>query len=241
MRKVEEFVSRVYADVEENAAVEDLKLEMETYLYKSIADLMQEGKTEEEATNLALRRFAAEEELRTVLKKMFPVQDRLSKWMGYAAWLILSLSVLGLLSLQFITPPVTEVSQIQEEIMLVAERQRQNLPKLQQTLKTIAAENPSIKEIQLDAFDSTGEEISMNAEDYEILSGVENLETLFYYRDDFFLPLSLVSSTLGTSAMAINVSVVHYGILGNLISSFGMGAAAVLFAISRIVRRYHSF
>ncbi|TMV42900.1 hypothetical protein FE783_36810 [Paenibacillus mesophilus] len=72
MKRIDEYVSSVYAHVDGNEAKE-LKEEMRVHLLEAVEELKEEGKSEEEAVSIALERFGDEQLLRRKVVEHFRV------------------------------------------------------------------------------------------------------------------------------------------------------------------------
>ncbi|MGG0663329.1 permease prefix domain 1-containing protein [Viridibacillus arvi] len=98
MKQIDAFVDSVYLNVGGNLKeIQELKAEMKGHLLEAVHELKLEGKSEQEAIELAIERFGGEQEMRSILTQLFQVQKTFAKWVLYCsvAFLILSLSIFG--------------------------------------------------------------------------------------------------------------------------------------------------
>lgn len=93
MKQIETFVDSVYQNVGGNKKeIQELKAEMKGHLLEAVHELKSEGKSEEEAINIAIERFGNEKEMRSVVGQLFKAQKTFAKWVLYLAVTILVFS-----------------------------------------------------------------------------------------------------------------------------------------------------
>jgi cytochrome c-type biogenesis protein CcmH/NrfF len=86
MKQIDVFVDSVYEDIDgNNEEIQELKVEMKSHLLEAVHELIEEGKTEEEAIEIAIERFGGEHEMRPDLVQLFQPQKLFSKWVLYLA------------------------------------------------------------------------------------------------------------------------------------------------------------
>jgi cytochrome c-type biogenesis protein CcmH/NrfF len=86
MKQIDVFVDSVYKDMNvTNKEVQELKMEMKFHLVEAVYELMEEGKTEQEAIEIAIERFGGEQEMRPVVRQLFQAERIFSKWLLYVA------------------------------------------------------------------------------------------------------------------------------------------------------------
>lgn len=96
MKQIEEFVDSVYHGVGGNEKeIQELKAEMKGHLLEAVHELKKEGKSEQEAINIAIERFGGEKEMRSVVGQLFKAQKTFAKWMLYVALTFLLISFIG--------------------------------------------------------------------------------------------------------------------------------------------------
>ncbi|WP_449536356.1 permease prefix domain 1-containing protein [Ferdinandcohnia sp. Marseille-Q9671] len=80
MKKIEVFVDEVYQGIGGNEKeIQELKEEMKNHLLEAVHELKSEGKTEQEAIELAIERFGGEQEMRSIVRHIFNVQRIFAK------------------------------------------------------------------------------------------------------------------------------------------------------------------
>jgi heme/copper-type cytochrome/quinol oxidase subunit 4 len=100
MKQIEAFVDDVYHSVGGNKKeIEELKAEMKNHLLEAVHELKSEGKSEEEAINIAIERFGGETEMRSIVSQLFQAQKVFAKRVLYIAvsFLVLTSIVCGVL------------------------------------------------------------------------------------------------------------------------------------------------
>lgn len=86
MSKIESYVDEVYHSVGGNKKeIEELKAEMKNHLLEAVHELKSEGKSEQEAIEIAIERFGGEKEMRYIAAQLFKAQKIFAKWMLYLA------------------------------------------------------------------------------------------------------------------------------------------------------------
>jgi hypothetical protein len=80
MKQIEVFVDSVYQNVGGNKEeIQELKMEMKSHLFEAVHELKLEGKSEQEAIEIAIARFGGEKELRSVIGELFKIQKVFAK------------------------------------------------------------------------------------------------------------------------------------------------------------------
>lgn len=93
MKQIEVFVDSVYQNVGGNKKeIQELKAEMKNHLLEAIHELKTEGKSEQEAINIAIERFGGEKEMRSIVGQLFKAQKIFAKWVLYLAVTIFVIS-----------------------------------------------------------------------------------------------------------------------------------------------------
>ncbi|MER2108637.1 MAG: permease prefix domain 1-containing protein [Solibacillus sp.] len=95
MKQIEAFVDSVYQNVGGNKKeINELKAEMKSHLLEAVHELKAEGKSEQEAIEIAIERFGGEKEMRSVVGQLFKAQKTFAKWVLYTAIAFLLISTL---------------------------------------------------------------------------------------------------------------------------------------------------
>jgi hypothetical protein len=95
MQQIEAFVDSVYQNVGGNKKeIQELKAEMKSHLLEAVHELKTEGKSEQEAIEIAIERFGGEKEMRSVVGELFKAQKTFAKWVLYTAITLLLISTL---------------------------------------------------------------------------------------------------------------------------------------------------
>lgn len=98
MKQIEVYVDELYKNANGNRKeIQDFKAEMKSHLLEAVHELKAEGKSEDEAVQIAIERFGKETELRSVISELFKTQKVFSKVLLYIgiAILLLSTTVFG--------------------------------------------------------------------------------------------------------------------------------------------------
>lgn len=98
MKEIDVFIDSVYQNVGGNKKeIQELKAEMKGHLIEAVHELKAEGKTEQEAIEIAINRFGGEKVMRATVSQLFQAQKTFAKWVLYLAitFLVLSSTVFG--------------------------------------------------------------------------------------------------------------------------------------------------
>jgi hypothetical protein len=80
MKQIEAFVDEVYHGVGGNEKeIQELKAEMKSHLFEAVHELKSEGKSEQEAIEIAIERFGGEKEMRSIVGQLFKAQKVFAK------------------------------------------------------------------------------------------------------------------------------------------------------------------
>lgn len=95
MKQIEAYVDSVYQNIGGNIKeIHELKAEMKSHLLEAVHELKIEGKSEQEAAEIAIQRFGGEKEIRSVVGQLFKAQKTFAKWVLYTAVAFLFISTL---------------------------------------------------------------------------------------------------------------------------------------------------
>lgn len=90
MKQIEAFVNEAYHSVGGNKQeIAELKAEMKNHLLEAVYELKEEGKSEEEAIEIAITRFGGEKEMRSIVRQLFQAQKTFAKWVLWLAVIVL--------------------------------------------------------------------------------------------------------------------------------------------------------
>ncbi|MED4067592.1 permease prefix domain 1-containing protein [Priestia megaterium] len=86
MKRIEKFVDSMYLNVEgDQQEINELKAEMTNHLLEAVHELKAQGKTEQQAITIAIKRFGEEKEIRAVIGQLFDIQKVFAKRVLYIA------------------------------------------------------------------------------------------------------------------------------------------------------------
>lgn len=95
MKQIDSFVDSVYKKAcGDKQEVRELRLEMKNHLLEAANDLKEEGKTEEEAIEIAIKRFGGKKEMQAVVSHLFKAQKTFAKWLLTSGIIILLVSTI---------------------------------------------------------------------------------------------------------------------------------------------------
>jgi len=86
VKRIEKFVDSMYLNVEgDQQEINELKAEMTNHLLEAVHELKAQGKTEQQAITIAIKRFGEEKEIRAVIGQLFDIQKVFAKRVLYIA------------------------------------------------------------------------------------------------------------------------------------------------------------
>jgi hypothetical protein len=86
VKRIEKFVDSMYLNVEgDQQEINELKAEMTNHLLEAVHELKAQGKTEQQAITIAIKRFGEEKEIRAVIGQLFEIQKVFAKRVLYIA------------------------------------------------------------------------------------------------------------------------------------------------------------
>lgn len=100
MKQIEVFVDSVYHGIGGNEVeIQELKTEMKSHLLEAVHELKSQGKSEQEAIEIAIERFGGEKEMRSIVGQLFRAQRIFAKWvlLTSLAFLITGSVVFGIM------------------------------------------------------------------------------------------------------------------------------------------------
>lgn len=100
MKQIDEFVDSIYANVSGKEAKE-LKEEMHSHLIEAVTDLKTEGKTEQEAIDIAINRFGDKKQISRGLSSLFETNNKLIKNLFKISVISLSIGLIVFLGLMW--------------------------------------------------------------------------------------------------------------------------------------------
>jgi hypothetical protein len=86
VKRIEKFVDSMYLNVEgDQQEINELKAEMTNHLLEAVHELKAQGKTDQQAITVAIKRFGEEKEIRNVIRQLFEIQKIFAKRVLYIA------------------------------------------------------------------------------------------------------------------------------------------------------------
>lgn len=86
MKQIEAFVDSVYKNISgDSKEIQELKDEMRSHLLEAVNELVLEGKCEQEAIDIAVKRFGGKKEMRSIVRNLVPPRKVFAKWLLYTS------------------------------------------------------------------------------------------------------------------------------------------------------------
>lgn len=226
MKQIESYVDEVYHSIGGNKKeIEELKAEMKNHLLEAVHELKSEGKSEQEAIEMAINRFGGENEIRSVVKQLFKAQKAFAKWVLYVgiAILLLSTAVFG-----YFLNIGNERTSVQSEIAYgigdIIENDAEVSQVTEKQIKQLLNDASYIKNVTVFLNDDKTEPI------YELDRNTGQ---------NFSFSLVYNKYSYGSDNSFVEIGFIDYRDIGFLLLFFGLTCFGVLFFIWLAINVYH--
>ncbi|TQR30108.1 hypothetical protein C7Y47_16630 [Lysinibacillus sphaericus] len=160
MKQIESYVNEVYHSVGgSKKEIEESKTEMKSHLIEAVNELKAEGKSEQEAIEIAIQRFGGEKEMRSVVGQLFKTRKTFAKRVLITA--LAFLVICGILLGMAINKEQKMVSVENEtfnQISKVLENNESLSPFLQEKIKSLVENKDNIKSVKITNLGNAQEE-----------------------------------------------------------------------------------
>lgn len=242
MKQIDTFVDSVYQNVGGNRKeIQELKRDMKSHLQEAVHELKSEGKSEQEAINIAIERFGGEKEMRSVVGQLFKAQKVFAKWVLYLAviCLITTVAVFGVIwSIE--EQNAHENSVVATNIFDVLEGKEVISNDMEEEIKGFVQETDQISRVKI--FNVRDEK--RDSESYSsIFEYVENGQPNYEYQRAVWAPEWLLVDFFpygnGDSEWYVDMETRHIGSFMTLVLFVGVAVYATLFTIWATINAYH--
>lgn len=242
MKQIDAFVDSVYRSIGGNRKeIQELKSEMKSHLLEAVHELKAEGKSEQEAIEIAINCFGGEKEMRSILGQLFQAQKTFAKWvlnLGITM-LVLSLTVFGFFwaaeeeNSHENSIVATNIFEILHNKQTITDDMKDEIVKLVDSIDQISkvqVYNVRDVERKVGNYTSIFEYVEKAAPDYQYLRTVLSPEWLLV---DFF-PYGN-----GDEEWYVNMETRHIGSFMTLVLFVGAAIYVALFTIWATINAYH--
>jgi hypothetical protein len=217
---------------------------MKSHLIEAVYDLKSQGKTEQEAIDLAIKRFGGEEELRSILSQLFQAQKLFAKWVLYVAitLLLLSFTVFGVL-ISISNKNIHEQSIIAGQILNKLENSEVVSQELKNEIKSMVEAKNAIPGVRI--YNIKGANLFDQYSITEIAKPSYEFKQEKLYEQDLFFRAFNMGQTfhMGNGDVEnhwfVDMSVVNYDNNAILILFVGIAVYWALFSIWAVINAYH--
>ncbi|WLD94296.1 permease prefix domain 1-containing protein [Alkalihalobacillus sp. AL-G] len=242
MKQIEAFVNEVYHSVGGNKKeIEELKAEMKNHLLEAVHELKSEGKSEQEAINVAMERFGGEKEMRSVVGQLFKVQKVFAKW------------VLNLALISFFTTAIVfgviwsteeqnahENSIVATYIFDVLEGKEVISEDMEEEIIDLVRETDQISKVKI----FNVRDLKKESENYSsIFEYIKNAKPNYQYQRAVWAPEWLLVDFFpygnGDSEWYVEMETRHIGSFMTLVLFVGVTIYVTLFTIWATINAYH--
>lgn len=242
MKQIEVFVDYVYQNIGGNRKeILDLKAEMKSHLLEAVHELRAEGKTEQQAIEIAIERFGGENEMRSIVGQLFQAQKTFARWVLYLAitFLVLSSTVFG-----FIWATEEENSHenriVATKISVILHNKETISDDMKTQIIDLVKRTNQISKIQIYSF----RDFERSAESFtSIFAYVEKTKPNFEYEKKVWAPRWLLVEFIpygnGDSEWFVDMETGHLESFMILVLFIGVTVYAVLFTIWATINAYH--
>jgi hypothetical protein len=224
--------------------IKELKAELKSHLQEAVHELIVEGKSEQEAIEIAIERFGGEKEMHNIVSELFRVQKTFAKKVLYTAIIFL---FIGLISFGFIYLNELKKENIREDLIMSdilheldaskvnPENEEEYINKLNSTkryIEKLVQEYPGVYEITL-WDDHKLSSVSSNEEYQKIKPEIQ------VKKDVWMFMTAKTGYGLGNENWDVNLTYISYRPLADNILLLGSLIYIVLFTVWAIINAYH--
>lgn len=239
MKQIDIFVDSIYKNIYgEKEEIDELKGEMKYHLFETVEELKSEGKTEQEAIEIAIKRFGEKNELQMLLSQMFQIQKTFAKWVIY---LSISCLIIGLILFSFLYKmrdnAARENSDISWEISQILENEKMITKEMEEEI--IQVINRSNHIVKVEIFDMVSLDEGATLDEY--FKYIENNTPAYQYKKEnsqsSWMEFNLYGN--GHDNWYIQLTVGDISDLVVIVLFMSIAIYATLFTIWAIVNAYH--
>ncbi|MCA1066654.1 permease prefix domain 1-containing protein [Rossellomorea sp. AcN35-11] len=241
MKQIDLFVDSVYKNVGGNKKeIQELRAEMKNHLLEAVHELKSEGKSEQEAIELAIDRFGGENEMRSVVGQLFKAQKMFAKWVLNLAIVFLLLSSVGFGFLWVVAEQNShDISNDKTEIFNILHSNETISEDMQKEIEGIVKGSEDISQIQV----YNVRDIKGDAESYStVFEYVENAKPDYQFERNIWSPewlFALYPSREGDSEWYVNMEIRYNEPVIGSILFVGFAVYITLFTIWATINAYH--
>ncbi|MEH7356208.1 permease prefix domain 1-containing protein [Neobacillus drentensis] len=241
MKQIEAYVDSVYHNVGgNNTEIQELKAEMKSHLMEAVYELKLEGKSDQEAIDIAIERFGGEKEMRSIVGQLFKAQKVFAKWVLYIALFFLVISSAGFGFIWAVAEQNShEISNDAKEIFNILHNKDGISEDMKKELEGLVNGSDDISKIQI----YNVRDIKKDGESYtSIFEYVENAKPNYQFERKIWAPkwlFALYPNGNGDSEWYVNMEVRYLDSIMGLVLLVGVAVYAALFTIWAIINAYH--
>ncbi|MEY9870453.1 cytochrome c-type biogenesis protein CcmH/NrfF [Peribacillus sp. B2I2] len=242
MNQIEAFVDSVYYSVRGNEKeIQELKAEMKSHLLEAVQELKKEGKSEQEAIDIAIERFGGEDEMRSVVGQLFKAQKVFAKWVLYLAviFLVTASTVFGFI---WTTEEknANENSIVATNIFDILENKEAITEDMKREIEALVQETDQISKVEI----YNVRDVEREAENVtSIFEYVEKAKPNYQYERKVWAPEWLLVDFSpygnGDAEWYVDMKTRHIGSFMTLVLFVGVAVYAALFTIWATINTYH--
>jgi cytochrome c-type biogenesis protein CcmH/NrfF len=241
MKQIETFVDSVYKNVAgDRKEIQELKAEMKSHLLEAIYELKSEGKSEQQAIDIAIERFGGEKEMRSIVSQLFKAQKVFAKWVLFlaVAFLVISSTAFGVMWAAG-ERNSHENSIVATKIFDILHNKKTVSEDMKKEIETLAQGTDQISKVQI----YNVQDVKLEAESYNsIFEYVENAKPNYHFERKIWAPdwaFDLYPYGNGDSEWYVNMEVRYIDTIMTLVLFVGVAVYAALFTIWATINAYH--
>lgn len=238
MKRINNFVDSVYTHVNgSKKEINELKEEMKSHLIESVHELQKEGKTEDEAITIAIKRFGERKELQEALSQVFQKQKIFAKWLLALGVMILLVggSIFGFVR-NYSDHNASESSEISSEISEMIEDKDTLTEEIKLQIEQVLSKSNHI--IALNIYDLKTLDTRNN-----YWNIIEESTPIYHYQKSLSLPKWLITDYFtagnGGSSWCITYEFLSLDDFALIILFMSISIYGTLFTIWAVINAYH--
>jgi len=240
LKQIEVFVDSVYHSVDGNEKeIQELKAEMRNHLLEAVHELKSEGKTEQQAIEIAIERFGGEKEMRSIVGQLFKAQKTFAKGVLYLAigFLVVSLSIFSFLW-QNAESHANKLSIIGTQISNELENKEVITLKMKKDIARLVDSTKHISEVSI----YNSKDIRTEGKDF-VFYNTELKNPEYQYKRTLWAPKWLGTDFFpygsGDKQWYVEMKYRSFGTLEAVVLFVGVAIYWTLFSIWAIINAYH--
>lgn len=247
MKQIETFIDSAYRNVTgDKKEIQELKAEMKSHLLDAVNDLKAEGKSEQDAIEIAIKRFGGDKEMRSIVSQLFKAQKTFAKWVLYLAVTFLLMSIVTVvIHRQNAESESNQISEVATKIDRLLGKETSITPKMETKIENWIKDTDFITQVKIYNVKELKKNADYNDYDRGIFDYVEQkqIKPDYQYKRTVWAPVWLYPEFFpygnGDDEWLVTMKKRYFNIPLLTVLIAGVTAYWTLFSIWAIINAYH--